>query len=469
GGGETRSGKEFVGCKAINPLHGRTSQVVTAPYVSMEEGTGIVHIAPGHGLEDFEVGLKWNLEVHSPVDESGRFDQSVGRTELIGKHVLKDANKAVLEVLGPDLIHHQSFKHSYPHCWRCKNPILFRATEQWFLRVDEKLRNKLLSEIDVVKWEPSYGIHRIKGMVQGRPDWCLSRQRHWGAPIAVLFCKKCQEPLSHPDFDKKVVDLIRTEGTNAWYAKSEKEILAGSSLSCSHCQGTEFEKEMDILDVWFDSGVSWHAVIEQHLFNPKPLSVMYLEGSDQHRGWFQTSLIPSVSLRNKAPYDVVMTHGFVVDGKGRKMSKSMGNVMLPQEIIHKYGADILRLWVAMSDYSEDVRLSQDILKHVIDIYRRSRNIFRFLLQNTSDFKKDEHIIPLEQLGEMDRWILVHFEELKSRVVEAYEKYQFHLVLSELNRFMAVSLSGFYLDALKDWLYCEAPDSPKRRSAQTAFF
>jgi len=373
-----------------------------------------------------------------------------------------------LEALADDLVHHHSFKHAYPHCWRCKNPIFFRATEQWFMRVDDDLRKKLLSEIDVVKWEPSHGIHRIKGMVEKRPDWSLSRQRHWGAPIAVLFCKKCHEPLTNSEFDRNVVDLIRTEGTNSWYQKSEKELTEGLNLSCEKCQGTEFEKEMDILDVWFDSGVSWHAVIEEHLSNPKPLSVMYLEGSDQHRGWFQTSLIPSVSLRNKAPYDVVMTHGFVVDGKGHKMSKSVGNVIVPQEIINKVGADILRLWVALSDYSQDVRLSQDILKQVIDIYRRVRNIFRFFLQNTADFQKDRHTVPFEKMGEMDRWILVHFEEVKSRVIEAYEKFEFHVVLSEINRFMAGPLSGFYLDALKDWLYCEEANSQKRRSAQTAF-
>ncbi len=463
-----KKGEDFLGKTATNPLHGRTSRIVNATYVTMEDGTGIVHIAPGHGMEDFAVGQEYKLDVLSPVDERGQFDNTVGREELVGKHVLKDANQAVMELLGDNLIAHHAFTHSYPHCWRCKNPIIFRATEQWFLEVSENFRKQLLSEIDRVRWEPAYGVHRIKGMVETRPDWCLSRQRHWGAPIAVVTCKKCKRSVNENKLNAAIVELIREKGTNAWYETPVEEFLKSQNfLKCPHCSAAEFEKEMDILDVWFDSGVSWHAVIEKDFAEPKPQTVMYLEGSDQHRGWFQTSLIPSVALRNKAPYDVVLTHGFVVDGKGHKMSKSLGNVIAPQEIIEKYGADILRLWVAMSDYREDVRLSQDIVKHMIDVYRRFRNTFRFLLQNTADFRLAEHRVPFDKMEEVDRWILSHFEEMKERVMKAYDAHEFHVVLSELNRFAAVPLSGFYLDALKDRLYCESPNSPLRRSVQTA--
>jgi len=467
--GEPFLGKEFLGLLATNPIHGRATRAINAEFVTMEDGTGIVHIAPGHGLEDFAAGVEYKLEVVSPVNERGLFDDTVGHKDLIGKHVLKDANKAVMEVLGEDLLYHGTIQHSYPHCWRCKNPIIFRATEQWFLRVDEDLRKKLLREIDAVRWEPEYGIHRIKGMVETRPDWCLSRQRHWGVPIAVFFCGKCREPLHSKEVDKKIVELVGKSGSGVWYEKSTAELLGKTSIRCGKCGSAEFTKEEDILDVWFDSGVSWHAVLEREFAKPKPGAVMYLEGSDQHRGWFQTSLIPAVTLRDKAPFDVVLTHGFVVDGKGYKMSKSQGNVIAPQEIIKQYGADILRLWVAMSDYREDVRLSPDILKQVIDVYRRFRNTFRFLLQNTVDFKWSGQRVPFSKLEEIDRWILVNFEEVKGKVLKAYEAYEFHVVLSELNRFAAVTLSGFYLDALKDRLYCEALDSPRRRSTQTALY
>ncbi len=432
----------------------------------MEDGTGIVHIAPGHGVEDFGVGQANKLPTLSPVDEAGRFDATVGRDELVGKHVLKDANQAVMDLLGDNLIAHYSFTHSYPHCWRCKNPIIFRATEQWFLRVDDAFRAGLLKQIDQVRWEPAYGVHRIKGMVEVRPDWCLSRQRLWGAPIAVYYCirKECRTVLWNKDLNKRIIEMIRAEGGTAWYTGEPDKI---AEHVCAKCGGIAFEKETDILDVWFDSGISWFAVVEKEFSTPKPTSVLYLEGSDQHRGWFQTSLIPSVALRGKAPYDVVLTHGFVVDGKGHKMSKSLGNVIGPQEIIEKYGADVLRLWVAMSDYREDVRMSQDIVKHVIDMYRRFRNTFRFLLQNTADFKQAEHSVEFKNSEEVDQWILVLFEETKQIVLKAYEAYEFHTVLNELNKFVAGPLSGFYMDAQKDRLYCEAPASPLRRSAQTS--
>lgn len=466
-GSATESGRAFVGVEAVNPIHGRATRAVTAGYVTMEDGTGIVHIAPGHGLEDFAVGLQWDLPVVSPVDASGKFDETVGHKDLIGKHVLKDANKAVMGLLGDNLLFHQTHRHSYPHCWRCKNPIIFRATEQWFLRVSDAFRRELLERIDNVSWEPSYGIHRIKGMVEQRPDWCLSRQRYWGTPIAVFYCKECRSPLQDEALQKRIVEWVRKEGSNVWYDKTEEEFLTGFRFQCAGCGGKTFVKEMDIFDVWFDSGVSWYSVVEKN-WGDQPKQTMYLEGSDQHRGWFQTSLIPSVALRSKPPYDVVLTHGFVVDGKGHKMSKSLGNVIAPQEIIEKYGADVLRLWVAMSDYREDVRLSTDILKQIVDVYRRFRNTFRFLLQNTSDFRWADHHVPFERMEEIDRWILVHLEDVKRRALGAYADYQFHLVLSELNRFASVVLSGFYLDTMKDRLYCEPVASPLRRSAQTAF-
>ncbi|MCB4756077.1 MAG: isoleucine--tRNA ligase [Elusimicrobia bacterium] len=498
--GVSALGVDFVGLVCTNPIHGRDSRVITADFVTMEDGTGIVHIAPGHGAEDFQAGQKWGLPVISPVDEKGRFEEGVGHPQLLGKHVLKDANKAVMEVLAENLLYHQSVTHSYPHCWRCKNPVIYRSTEQWFLRVDDNLRKALLREIDAVRWEPAYGIHRIKGMVEVRPDWCLSRQRYWGTPIAVFFCKNCRQPLLDPTLDKRIVELVRNEGGNVWYDRSVEELLGRAVIpakagiqnnvndldpdfrrddsldsgfrrnddhKCAKCGSHDFVKEQDILDVWFDSGVSWHTVVEAIYDRKKVGELMYLEGSDQHRGWFQTSLIPAVALRNKAPYDTVLTHGFVVDGKGYKMSKSTGNVIPPQDVIKKFGADILRLWVAMSDYREDVRLSPDILEHLVDVYRKFRNVFRFLLQNTSDFARGRDPIPLEKLEEIDRWILVNFEGVKERVLKAYDAYAFHVVLSELNRFVAVTLSGFYLDAHKDTLYCEGPRSPLRRSAQTA--
>ena len=463
-------GSDYVGLVAVNPLNGLDSRAVTASYVTMEDGTGIVHIAPGHGVEDFAVGQKWDLETASPVDERGLYTEAVGRPELVGKHVLKDANKAVMDLLGENLVYHLSFRHSYPHCWRCKNPIVFRATSQWFMEVSDAFRKTLIERIDAVRWEPAYGIHRIKGMVETRPDWCLSRQRHWGAPIAVFHCadKACGELLWDKALNAAIVTLIAEKGATTYYEMPEDELVSidGKKRACGKCGKSAFRKEMDILDVWFDSGVSWHAVVEKEFSTPRPEAVMYLEGSDQHRGWFQTSLIPSVALRKKAPFDVVLTHGFVVDGKGHKMSKSLGNVISPQEIIKLYGADVLRLWVAMSDYREDVRLSQDIVKHMVDVYRRFRNVFRFLLQNTADFRWSTDRVETPKLEDVDRWMMGQFEELKIRVLKAYDAYEFHVVLSDLNRFAAVNLSGFYLDAQKDTLYCEAPTSPRRRSAQT---
>lgn len=468
-------GKEFLNFMGWNPLTQSNSRLVNANYVTMEDGTGIVHIAPGHGVEDYAVGLENGLEVFSPVDERGCFNDHVRPLELKGKHVLKDANSAVMEILQQqgDLLFHESHKHSYPHCWRCKNPIIFRATEQWFLGIEPSFRQKLLEAIDSVVWEPAFGIHRIKGMVETRPDWCLSRQRHWGAPIAVFYCasKTCGHVLWDSHLNSKLVGLIREKGASVYYEKSETELFQELNVQpkCGQCGGSEFKKEMDILDVWFDSGVSWAAVVEERLSRPKPEKVMYLEGSDQHRGWFQTSLIPSVALRAKPPYDVVLTHGFIVDGKGHKMSKSQGNVVSPQDVIQKYGADVLRLWVAMSDYREDVRVSQDIIKHMVDVYRRFRNTFRFLLQNTADFKWQDHRVDFGALQEIDRWVLSRFDQVREKAQKMYESYEFHVVLGELNRFVAVELSGFYLDALKDRLYCEEPDSPLRRSTQTALF
>lgn len=469
------TGKDFEGKKAKHPFTGGESLVVTAGYVTMEDGTGIVHIAPGHGVEDFAVGQRYNLEVFSPVNERGLLNEEARPAELQGKHVLKDANAAVMDVLARqnDLIFHQPITHSYPHCWRCKNPIIFRATEQWFLGVSDEFRKKLLASIDTVQWEPSYGVHRIRGMVEQRPDWCLSRQRHWGAPIAVFYCanKSCGDVLWDKKLNEKLVELISKDGANVYYDKSEADLFKslGVSPQCQKCKGGSFRKEMDILDVWFDSGVSWSVVVKDRLGKYKPEHIMYLEGSDQHRGWFQTSLIPSVALLGRPPFNTVLTHGFVVDGKGHKMSKSTGNTVAPQSVIQQYGADVLRLWVAMSDYREDVRVSTDIIKHMVDVYRRFRNTFRFLLQNTADFKFKTDAVALDKLEEVDRWVLSHFETVKANVRKAYDAYEFHVVLGELNRFVSVELSGFYLDALKDRLYCEEANSPLRRSAQTAFF
>ncbi|HOW28145.1 MAG TPA: isoleucine--tRNA ligase [Elusimicrobiota bacterium] len=470
---KTIDGLELEGLVCRNPLNNQTSQGVLADYVSWEDGTGIVHIAPGHGQDDYLVGREYGLPTISPVNDRGQFDATVLPNTLAGKSVW-ESNAVICDQLAKShmLLKKETLTHSYPHCWRCKNPIIFRATPQWFLGVEkEDLRKKMLEAVGTVTWIPDYGRNRIDGMLQSRPDWCLSRQRYWGVPIPVFYCEECGEVLSGRAVKDHVVGLIEKHGTNVWFERSAADLLPpGTACSKGHKGG--FKKEDDILDVWFDSGVSWRAVLQKRL-GLKPgdrRNVMYLEGSDQHRGWFQTSLIPSVALHGAAPYEKVLTHGFVMDGDGYKMSKSAGNVIAPQEILDKYGADVLRLWVAMSDYREDIRLSQKILDHVVDTYRKIRNTARFMIGNLGDFDPRTQAVPLDKLEDIDRGVLDYLNGVISNVTRLYEANEFHLVSVELCDNLCIQkLSGYYLDVQKDILYCDRADSPRRRSAQTAFW
>ncbi|MFH2070330.1 MAG: isoleucine--tRNA ligase [Elusimicrobiota bacterium] len=469
----TYTGKQFEGVQFRHPFSQRVSTGVLADFVSMEEGTGIVHIAPGHGVEDYRVGLKYKLPVLSPVDYRGVFTDDV---PAFKGHRVFAANPLITESLRDKglLVAEGKLTHSYPHCWRCKHAIIFRATDQWFLNIEhENLRQRMLDAIKKVRWLPAGGINRISGMIENRPDWCLSRQRYWGVPIPALYCAKCERTLLSPKVIEKFERIAAEEGSDAWFTRPVEEWTQGISpaLRCE-CGGSEFKKEEDILDVWFDSGVSYEAVLGgPGLFGGAgrgsgPVADMYLEGSDQHRGWFQTSLIPSVALYNQSPYRTVLTHGFTVDGDGKKMSKSLGNVIAPQEIINKFGSEILRLWVASSDYREDVRISKEIIERLVETYRKIRNTLRFILGNISDFNYRQHCVDGKNMPEIDRYMMHRLQGLKKDVLKHYDEYEFHMVISEINRFCVTDLSNFYLDILKDRLYTFAADSAGRRSAQT---
>jgi isoleucyl-tRNA synthetase len=459
-------GRDLEGGVFSHPFMARDSVGICADFVTLEEGTGIVHIAPGHGQEDYQIGLKYGLPVLAPVDDKGKFTEEV--PQFSGVDVFS-SNSLIIERLknSSHLLHSEEIVHTYPHCWRCKKPIIFRATEQWFLDVDKhQLREKMLEVIKKVKWIPKIGENRISSMVEGRPDWCLSRQRYWGVPLPIFYCKNCGEPLMSEESMGAVQDLVLREGSDAWYIKKEEEILP-KGTECPKCKKRKFIKEKDILDVWFDSGVSHEAVLRERENLSWPAD-LYLEGSDQHRGWFQTSLIPAVALEKAAPFKSVLTHGFVVDGEGRKMSKSIGNVIAPQEIIEKYGAEILRLWVASEDYREDVRISSEILGHLVEGYRRIRNTFRFLLGNLNDFDLSKKV-KYEEMSEIDQWMLHCLQELISQVTEDYESFGFHRVYRAIHNFCSIELSSFYLDVLKDRLYTFGRDSLSRRSAQTVLY
>jgi isoleucyl-tRNA synthetase len=459
-------GRKLEGALCRHPWLERDSQVILANYVTLEAGTGLVHIAPGHGQEDYDSGRKYNLEPYSPVDDGGRFTQEV--PEFAGQKVW-EANAGIIELLKAKgrLLSAQELTHSYPHCWRCKQPIIFRATEQWFIAMETNdLRAKALAAIDRVTWIPRWGRERIYQMVERRPDWCISRQRAWGVPIVAFHCQDCGAVLLTPEILAGIIKRVRTEGADFWFAAPAAELLPPGT-TCA-CGGSDFKKETDILDVWFDSGVSWAAVVEPDPTLALPAD-LYLEGSDQHRGWFHSSLLTCIGTRGHAPYKGVLTHGFVVDGDGRKMSKSLGNVMAPQEVMDRYGAEILRLWVAAEDYRDDVRLSPDILKQLADAYRRFRNTARFMLGNLFDFEPDSHWIKPDQREELDRLALSWLAQLLARVKKAYEDYEFHQAFHRLHQFCAVELSAIYLDILKDRLYVSKADSRERRSAQSTLF
>ncbi len=441
------------------------AMVILGDFVTAEQGTGCVHIAPGHGHEDFEVGRRYGLDAYAPVDGAGRFTADAG--EFAGELVF-DANSQIIARLAEEksLLGSREIDHSYPHCWRCKKPVLFRATEQWFISmIQNDLRQGSLDAIEQVQWIPPWGKDRITGMLANRPDWCISRQRSWGVPIPVLYCMDCGGTQLSEALCEHVAGLFEREGSDAWFLKPPEE-LAPPGFHCESCGSSRFSKEEDVLDVWFDSGVSHAAVVERH---PElgGRADLYLEGSDQHRGWFHTSLLTSVANRGQAPYAGVLTHGFVLDGKGYKMSKSLGNVTAPQEIIKKFGADIIRLWVAAEDYRDDVRISDEILNRLVESYRRLRNTARFLVGNLYDFDPMADKVAPEALEPLDRWIFDRTQVLLERCLEALDKYEFHVVYHALNNYCSVDLSSLYLDIVKDRLYCEAPGSASRRSAQTA--
>jgi isoleucyl-tRNA synthetase len=460
-------GEVLEGQKCVHPLIKRNSLLILAPFVTLEAGTGAVHIAPGHGQEDYEIGLKYGLENYAPVDDAGKFTEDV--EHFAGQFVF-DANDNVikkLEEVGA-LMGHVPMQHSYPHCWRCKKPIIFRSTEQWFISMEKNdLRKKALACINEVKWIPSWGRDRIYGMVENRPDWCISRQRLWGVPITVFYCAKCKNEVLTKEIMEHLVELVEKSGADVWFEKEPKDLMP-KHTTCPHCHSTEFTKEINILDVWFDSGVTHAAVLEKRPDLSSPCD-MYLEGSDQHRGWFHSSLLECVGTRGRAPYKSVLTHGFVVDGDGKKMSKSVGNVIGAEEAIDKYGAEILRLWVAAEDYTDDIRISDEILKRLMEAYRRIRNTSRFILGNLSDFNVDKDAVDYEHMLEMDKWALHRLQEVTRRVTEAYERFQFHVVFYTLYNYCTVDLSALYLDVLKDRLYTNKAASAVRRSGQTAMF
>ncbi len=459
-------GRDLEGLKCHHPFLERESVLILAEYVTLDTGTGCVHIAPGHGEEDYESGLKYGLDIYAPVDDQGRFTSEV---EFFAGQFVFEANPAInakLREVGA-LLHEEEVEHSYPHCWRCKNPVIFRSTKQWFISIDHRdLRSRLLDWIGKVQWIPQWGKDRIYNMVAARPDWCISRQRAWGVPIVVFYCTNCGEPLLDRKVVEHVAELFERQGADIWFERPPEELLPPGT-KCPNCGAETFRKEEDILDVWFDSGVSWAAVLEQRMELQFPAD-LYLEGTDQHRGWFHSSLITSVANRGAPPYRAVLTHGFVVDGQGRKMSKSAGNVISPFEITERYGAELLRLWAAAEDYRDDIRISREILDRLVEAYRRIRNTWRFMLGNLYDFDPREGL-PYRELQEIDRWILHRFMVLVKRVREAYEAFTFHTIYHSVHNFCVVDLSALYLDILKERLYVSPPTSPKRRSSQTALY
>ena len=458
------SAGSLAGRKCRHPFMDRESLIILADYVTLDAGTGCVHTAPGHGREDYQSGLNYGLEILSPVGNDGVFTDEAGPYR--GRYIF-DANQEITADLARDnfLLREKKLTHSYPHCWRCKKPVIFRATEQWFISMEKNdLRKKSLQAIKNVAFIPRWGMERIYGMVESRPDWCLSRQRAWGVPLTVIYCAKCGEILNDQKVMETIVSLFEKEGADAWF-KHELKDFVGENASCRKCGANDFTKENDILDVWFDSGVSFAAVLEERDDLSAPAD-LYLEGSDQHRGWFQSSLLAAVGTRDAAPYRSVLTHGFVVDGQGKKMSKSIGNIIKPEEIINQYGGEILRLWVASEDYKDEIRISDEILKQLSDAYRKIRNTLRFILGNLYDFDPGNDRVAESSMTELDRWALYQLELLKQKIIGAYGYFEFHPVFHGLYNFCTVAMSALYLDVLKDRLYTLPANSVERRAAQT---
>ncbi|MEG1501807.1 MAG: isoleucine--tRNA ligase [Synergistaceae bacterium] len=451
--------------KTKHPFYDRELPIVLADYVTLDSGTGCVHTAPGHGTDDYETGVRYGIEIYNPVDETGHYYMD---TPLFAGLSLAEGEKKVFELLNSSkrLLGLQKIKHSYPHCWRCKKPVIFRATEQWFVAVS-KFKDQALKCIDEVKWVPEWGKDRITNMVKDRSDWCISRQRTWGVPIPAFYCEDCNEVILTEDRVRLVAKKVREFGSNCWWSMTPSE-LVGDLAVCPKCGSKHLKKDTDIMDVWFDSGTSHTAVLE----NWKDLSWpadMYLEGSDQHRGWFQTSLLNSVATRGTAPYKTVLTHGFIMAGDGRKMSKSLGNVMTPEKISDKNGADILRLWVASSDYRGDVRISEEIFDNLIESYRRIRNTARFLLANLKDFDPRKDLISDKELKPIDKYILIKLEKLRQRVTDGLDEFEFHQPMTLIHQFCDNELSSFYIDVSKDELYADAEKSLSRASIRTVMW
>lgn len=452
-----------------HPLVDRKSPIILGEHVTLDAGTGSVHTAPGHGLEDYEVGCKYGIEVFSPLDSRGVWTDAVQDKDLEGVPYYK-GNAIVIEKLQNcgALLAQQDINHSYPHCWRCKNPVIYRATPQWFVKVD-KFRDETLEAIKDVKWIPASGEARISNMVAGRTDWCISRQRAWGVPIPVFYCDDCGEVIVTDETVENVAKIFEKESSDAWVKYSAEELLP-KGFVCPKCGKTHFRKENDIMDVWFDSGISWRAVVEKRaeVLGHTPVA-MYLEGSDQHRGWFQSSLLTSIATQGKAPYKSVLTHGFVFGEDGRKMSKSLGNYIRPDEIIKTYGADILRLWAASVDYRNDTKIGNNIIKQLAEIFKKTRNTSRFLLGNLFDFDPEKDYVEYKDLKELDKFALHKLNQLIESVTEAFEHYEFYKYFQQLQNFAAVDLSSFYLDIVKDRLYTAGKKSVSRRACQTVLY
>ena len=457
-----------------HPFLERDSLGILADHVTLEQGTGAVHTAPGHGQEDYGVGRQYGIEIYCPVDAGGRFFHAEGAAgrlpeELIGKTVW-EANPVVIEILksAGALLRLEKLVHSYPNCWRCHHPVIFRATEQWFIGMERNhFRQRALEAVHQTRWMPAWGEERISNMIATRPDWCISRQRVWGVPIIVFYCEKCREPLTDRKILEGIVELFRRHGADIWYERTAAELLPAGAR-CAKCGGGEFSKENDILDVWFDSGSSHLAVLNERFGLTWPADV-YMEGGDQYRGWFHSSLLVGTGIKGGSPYRMCVLNGWVLDGEGRAMHKSLGNVIEPDEIIRRHGAEILRLWTASVEFNEDVRLSETILTRLVDAYRKLRNTFRYLLGNLSDFDPVTDAVPGSKLAGIDQWILLRAEDLVARCRVWYENFEFHKVYQSVYAFATVDLSAVYFDILKDRLYTAATKSQARRSAQTALY
>jgi isoleucyl-tRNA synthetase len=464
---KTFPGTELEGLTLQHPFLDITVPVIAGDHVTLDAGTGAVHTAPGHGQDDYEVGLKNDLEVYAPVDSRGRFTSQVPLWE--GTKV-KEANPLIIEHLTERgmLLLQAPIHHSYPHCWRCKKQVIFRATAQWFVSMQTAdLRKRAVEAIDQVEWIPKWGRDRIFGMMEKRPDWCLSRQRVWGVPIIAYACDKCGHAATDAKWINAMADRADADGVDFWFDENATDLIP-EGTTCENCGNPDVTPERDILDVWFDSGVSHLAVLRRREELSWPAD-MYLEGSDQHRGWFHSSLLVGIGTDGQSPYKSVLTHGFVVDGKGKKMSKSVGNVIAPEKIIKQNGAEILRLWVAAEDYRDDVRFSQEILSHLVETYRKIRNTCRFLLASLADFDPAQHPLEKADLSELDRWALDRLERVRAQASTGYDECSFHQVVHAINRFCVVDLSTFYLDITKDTIYCQSADHPSRRASQAVMY